>query len=205
MTKTKTTKAAAPDPVAGTMAYWLITPFGALYPASVPAGIGGPDVLQVRARRAGYIDKFRELYCQDMQPTTATKHLDYQYRALCDRQAFASAVAEMTMGIDSQKMKPTAYGKLGLGGKLASEYHAVLNGLWSRMVDLGEGMGWAGSTLAQPDPNAPQSSRCYREGHIFPLSNGKVRVVACPDCGTRKNLLGGKLTHPKARKPVATR
>ncbi|HUZ52925.1 MAG TPA: hypothetical protein VMU94_10405 [Streptosporangiaceae bacterium] len=102
------------------------------------------------AGRAEYIDKFRELYCQGMEPAVATEHLDYQYRALVDRQALADAVARLTLDVDSQKMKPTAFGKLGLGGKLASDYHDVLNALWSRMLDLGE-YEWQGSKLAQPD------------------------------------------------------
>jgi hypothetical protein len=31
--------------------------------------------------RAEYIDRFRELYCESMQDTQATDHLDSQFRA----------------------------------------------------------------------------------------------------------------------------
>lgn len=100
------------------MCYWIMTPFGALYPASVPASIGDKNTLQVRARRSEYLGKFRELYCPGLQKTKHTGHLDYQYRVLVDRDALAVAVARMTLDIDSEKMKPTCYGKTGLGGKL---------------------------------------------------------------------------------------
>ncbi len=97
--------------------------------------------------------------------------------------------------------EPATDGQLGLGGKLASDYHAVLNGLWSRMVDLGEGKAWATTSLAKPDPKA-SSALCQREGHYFaPNVGGKVGNVHCTDCDARRHNGAGAVTYPKGHKP----
>jgi hypothetical protein len=118
-----------------------------------------------------------------------------------DRKALAIAVPKMTMSVDSQKMKPTALGKLGLGGKLASDYHDVLNALWSRMLDLGDGKGWTNSHLATPDPNA-SSELCQREGHFFTVkTGGKAGNVPCSDCDARRHNVTHKITYGPHHKP----
>jgi hypothetical protein len=64
----KTVKKLPPDPRVGTMALWIETPFGPLYPCVRPPATvaeGDTQTLQVRARRREYLDHFRARWCPE--------------------------------------------------------------------------------------------------------------------------------------------
>jgi hypothetical protein len=109
---------------------WIATGFGFLMPAVRPAKtirFGDDRTLQVRARRARDLDLLRAEYMQGkLGPTLHTPDKDYEYRAYCTPEAFAFAVAQMVMGIDYLKFKPTSLDRYE-----DAELHSMLNRIWS--------------------------------------------------------------------------
>ena len=204
ITKSKITK---PDPAVGTMALWIMTPFGILMPAIRPPKTvepGDSRMIQVRARRREYLDALRERYMQgELGPPIHTPKMDYQWRAYCTPEALAAVMSRMVLEIDSQRFKPTTEGPCGLSDhKLAAELHSLYTSLWSTQLQHGDGTSsydkaWTGGKLSKPDPLAP-AGICQREGHWWPgVSKGKT--VLCRDCDSRKRLADGTVIYPKAR------
>jgi hypothetical protein len=90
---------------------WIMTSFGILMPSIRPSDTieaGDNRVIQVRTRRRRDLDILREEYMQDtLGPTVFMKNTDYEYRAYCTREAWAVAMARMSLDIDYTKFKPT--------------------------------------------------------------------------------------------------
>lgn len=105
------------EPTDGSMATWLFCPFGLIMPSAVPAKVaeklapkldcGAEDVLQVRARDAAHLDRFRELYCPQLSETELTPKFDYDCRAYASRDDVALAVARIIL--DNRLHEDEAY------------------------------------------------------------------------------------------------
>jgi len=108
---------------------WICSSFGILMPAIRPPKTVRPGdlrTMQIRARRARDLDTLRAQYMRGkLGPTIHTPDKDYEYRAYCTPEAFAFAVAAMTMEIDYLKFKPTT------DRYEDDELHAVYNRMWS--------------------------------------------------------------------------
>jgi hypothetical protein len=164
----------------GTMAYYIVTPFGQLMvgtrpPHRVPAG--DDRALQVRARQAAYLRLFRERWCPELGKVNRFPQQDYEFKAYVSREDLARAVAKMTLAIDSEVVKPLAEGPSGLGPtKLGREYHSYLERLWSCHLSVAE-KSWSYGAWKQ-QPYTPRGiTECQRLGHYWPV-NAKV----CLDC-----------------------
>jgi hypothetical protein len=142
------------DPRVGTMALWIETPFGPLYPCIRPPKTiaeGDVQTLQIRARRREYLDKFRERWCPDAGPVLTGEEVtakagkpghrtDYPYRCYVSPEQFSAAMTMMIFAIDSEKFKPLVDGPEGLGDPaLASKLHSVYTRTWSTQLDLSDG------------------------------------------------------------------
>jgi hypothetical protein len=189
-----------PLPVDGSMALWIMTPFGVLMPALRPKYLlkdGDKRTLQVRTRRAEYLDAFREQYCPDLGENEHHPSQDYQWKAPVTPEALAGAVARMVMDTDTGKFKPLTEGPKGLKDKkLAKDLHAMYTGLWSSQLRYGDGtssydhswfknqktgtysQGYYGS-----GPTLTGVEACKRWGHLFEKSDEAHTITAtCIDC-----------------------
>lgn len=114
---------------------WIFHGLGVLMPALRPPATvpeGDPQTMQVRARRAADLDRFREAYCPSLGPTQATPEMDYDYRAYVEPEAFALALAQMVRDIDYTKFKPTT--QRWDSGASELELHGFYNSVWSLML-----------------------------------------------------------------------
>lgn len=167
-----TKKKNQPPPVQGSLAFWLMCPWGIIMPSAVPDGTDvPPGTIQVRARDAAHLDRFRDIYCPGLGKTMATPGLDYDFRAYVLRDDLAWAMFYMTQDIDAPRFKPLTHGPLGLKDKvLADRLHGVYNACWGQMLKLSPAKqaAWQSryTNIAQPDPHA-SSKVCRSEGHIF--------------------------------------
>jgi len=86
---------------------WIMTSFGILMPAAIPAELdpeGG--LLQIRTRdRQTLVELKRQL--PHLENIHHTPEMDYQYRAYVPRAAFAAWLADYAAEIDYTKFKPT--------------------------------------------------------------------------------------------------
>lgn len=180
-TATKTTKTYTPrrPKHEGTMAVWLCTPFGILMPSLRPAGhipAGDPRTLQVRTRRAEYLDAFRDRYCPELGASEHHPDHDYPWKAPVTPDALAVAVGRLIIQTDSEKFKPLAEGPKGLKDrKLARGLHACYNAMWSAQLrDLSDGT----SVYDRKAPLLTGIEACRRWGHYWPAGS-----KGCTDCG----------------------
>lgn len=90
---------------------WIMTSFGAFAPAMRKPGTYAqtdPRVIQVRARVAQHLDYLRDLYMRDtLGETIRSAGTDYEFRAYCTREAWASALAQMALDTDYHSFKDT--------------------------------------------------------------------------------------------------
>ena len=89
---------------------WIMTSFGAFFPAMRPANTiapGDEQVLQIRARRRIDLTRLRRHYMPDLGPTYALPDSDYEVRANCTRSGLASALVRISLDVDYEKFKPT--------------------------------------------------------------------------------------------------
>ncbi len=117
---------------------WIMTNFGILMPASIPADVkltlrNDKWDLQVRSRDYATLQKCRRRYLAwtDTSQIVRTPHLDYDYRFYCDAADFGQAVSQMIIQIDYEKFKPTTDRK-GAGGK---KLHRLYNKIWGVVID----------------------------------------------------------------------
>lgn len=199
--KAKITK----DPRVGSMALWIMTPFGCLYPVPRPpktVAAGDPATMQVRARRREHLDAFREHFCPALGETltgqqVAGKALDYPYRAYISPQDLALAVGLMILATDSEKFKPLTSGKYGLKDrKLASDLHSVYNSMWSTQLQLSDGTSsydgsanWA--RYGSPKDAKSPAKICQRSGHWFSrkIIDGTYGCSDCPAIRSKGKLI----------------
>jgi hypothetical protein len=95
---------------------WLCTPFGMFMPALRPAGTipaGDSRLLQIRSRRRIDLERLRSQYLPELGPTIQLPHTDYEYRAYCTHEQWASALARMALDIDYVKFKEQAEKQYG--------------------------------------------------------------------------------------------
>jgi len=196
-------------PIVGSMALWMMCPFGVLMPAAVPAETAHKlgltdDTLQVRTREAATLDKFRQLYAPTLGPNVATPSLDYDFRSYITRADLARATAAMVLDVDAPKFKPLVDGPLGLAdvGKASALHDAYLK-VWGVVCALGTPKQWSGG---KGDPRS-ESSECNQWGHLWPPTNARkrVRAVACQDhkCHAIKDTASGVVRYP-ARSKVSS-
>jgi hypothetical protein len=195
MTTTKS-KTARPAKMQGSMASWLVFPFGIFYPSIRPAHTydvaADPRSLQVRARRSQYLDALR-VWCPELGPNVhnpAGRLMDYPWRCYIEPGHFAQAVGKLVMATDSEVMKPLTEGPAGLADPvLARELHNCLTAMWSEQLRLSDGTSsydaptWSGQGTP-PDPKATEL--CRTQGHWFGVWRGgigKARKRTCGDCG----------------------
>ena len=199
MTKTKNaktqapaaTKAVAAKPAVkyrqkheGTMALWIMTPFGILMPSAKPKHLirkGDKRTLQVRARERAYLDQFRVQYCPELGKAVHFPTHDYPWKAYVTPEDLAKGVARMCLDIDSEVFKPLAE-RGGLPPKLGKRLHDCYTSLWSTQLRYGDGTSsydkWGTSTwVSDPKTHKPDPKQCKRLGHYWPKGRNK-----CIDC-----------------------
>ncbi len=107
---------------------WIMTSFGILMPAEIPAKHrkpGDEHKLQIRTRREHELTILRAQYMpKTLGPTIYTPDKDYEYRAYADRHAFGLVVAQMVTEIDYAKFKPTTHRYHD------NELHSTYNAIW---------------------------------------------------------------------------
>lgn len=114
---------------------WIMTSYGILMPAAIPAHVtndegrdsNGYD-LQIRARERHTLEKVRKSMKANgaiFGRIVATPANDYEYRFHCDRDDFATVMAEEIAAINYDKFKPTTLRKGGGGERLHSLYNAI--------------------------------------------------------------------------------
>lgn len=128
----------------GTMALWIMTPFGVLMPALRPVHTYNPAEdardLQVRGRERAYLDRFREMYCPELGESLHFPNQDYPWKAYVSRDDLARATARMVLEIDSEVFKPLTDKQRGVGDpRLASRLHSFYNSVWSSHLHYGDG------------------------------------------------------------------
>lgn len=195
----------------GTMALWIMTPFGVLMPALRPLHTYNPAEdardIQVRGRERAYLDRFREMYCPELGESVHFPTQDYPWKAYVTRDDLARAVARMVLDIDSEVFKPLTDRKRGVGdSRLAGRLHSFYNSVWSTHLRFGDGTssydgGWkwnsSSSTAKGGVPKASSAStgttqfwegtgsrnpeRCKSQGHWF-----STIKPDCLDCGAPK-------------------
>lgn len=213
------------DPRVGTMALWIETPFGPLYPCSRPAktmAAGEVQTLQVRARRREYLDKFRSRWCPDASPVYTGEEVtakpgkdgqpgkpghktDYPYRCYVSPEQLAEAMRQMILKIDSEKFKPLVDGPEGLGDPaLAGKLHSVYTTCWSDQLALSDGTSSYdhpkyGSKVvtSPPDANSPREI-CRKQGHYF---SHKIDTehYECGDCPAVLVVSTNKYSYPNGK------
>jgi hypothetical protein len=206
------------DPRVGTMALWIDTPFGPLYPCIRPAKTLAPgevQTLQVRARRREYLDHFRAKWCPEagevLSGEQVTGHkTDYPWRCYVSPEQLAEAMRRMILKIDSGKFKPLTEGPEGLDNrKLASELHSVYTSMWSTQLRLSDGTssydwtpgkysGGSGDWMYSAPDSASPSDMCQTEGHYFGREVAEPKQPyagrKCLDCPATR--LNGTITYP---------
>jgi len=220
----KTARTYAKDPRVGTMALWIETPFGPLYPCIRPAKTLAPgevQTLQVRARRREYLDKFRSRWCPDAGPVLTGEEVtghrtDYPYRCYVSPEQLAAAVGRMILAIDSEKFKPLVDGPEGLDDpKLAGTLHGVYTACWNRQLDLSDGTSsydwspgkYSKAATSKPDPDAP-AEICRKSGHYFSVqvwvkdgdrSKRDFDHMGCNDCSAVLDVKANTFSYPHGK------
>ncbi len=109
---------------------WIMTPFGILMPAALPADLklDGDWDLQVRSREHAALKYLKKHHMNTgtCSRIMHTPNLDYEYRVYTKKIWFADAMDEMIDAIDYEKFKPTTNRK-GMGGH---KLHGVYNEMW---------------------------------------------------------------------------
>lgn len=115
---------------------WIFTEFGILMPSVRPAHTiaeGDLATFQIRTRRRYELDYLRTKYMpKTLGPTIFLGNADYQYRAYCTPEAWASAMALMSLDIDYTKFKPTTDRHEKNGG---AALHMLYNRVWGAVLD----------------------------------------------------------------------
>jgi hypothetical protein len=160
-------RATLPAKVQGTMALWIMTPFGVLYPAIRPPELvpeGDPRTMQVRSRRAEYIEAFRR-WCPELGDAEHHPGHDYPHKAAVSPEHLATAVAAMVLATDSETFKPLSESSpFALeDDALAAALHRCYNSMWSSQLSyLSDGTssydpsspaGWKGYEREDEDPD----------------------------------------------------
>lgn len=105
-----------------------MTSFGILMPSLRPASTvpaGDNRIMQIRTRRARDLEILRTEYMKEtLGPTVYMRNTDYEYRAYCTPEAWADAMARMSLDIDYTKFKPTTERYHD------SQLHNLYNRLW---------------------------------------------------------------------------
>ena len=112
---------------------WLFTKvgfFSAVEAAEPQPELGAAgDVLSIRARIEGDLDKLRSAYAPKLGPTIMLPNRDYPYRAYITKEAFAEALCRASLDIDYGNFKSMIEQVFGLARELL--YAKV----WSVMND----------------------------------------------------------------------
>lgn len=224
----KTARDFAKDPRTGTMALWIETPFGPLYPCIRPpktVADGDTQTMQVRARRREYLDKFKERWAPTAGPVLTGEEVtghrtDYPYRCYISPADMAAAVGAMILATDSEKFKPLVDGPEGLDDPaLRSKLHGVYTACWSRQLDLSDGTSsydwtpgkYAKAVTSKPDPDAPVKV-CRESGHYFSRqiwvqvgtadsgsSKRDFDHMGCYDCSAVLDVKANTFTYPDGK------
>lgn len=107
---------------------WVFTSFGVLMPSVRPKGTVPADdnrLIQVRARRMRDLVILKNEYLRELGDIIEIPYSDYEYRAYCTHEQWASALALMSMDIDYTKFKPTTEDKYG-----DKQLHDLYNKIW---------------------------------------------------------------------------
>lgn len=111
---------------------WAMTSFGILMPAIRPlhtVPIHDDRTMQIRTRRAKDLDILRAQYMQgQLGANIHTPDKDYEYRAYCRPEDFASAMARMILEIDYLKFKPTT------DRYADNKLHTCYNRIWTTVM-----------------------------------------------------------------------
>lgn len=128
---------------------WMCTPGGVYMPGLIPPNhipADQPDrVLQVRTRRRIDLERLRDIYMGDtLGEILESPGMDYNFRAYCSLEAWATACYNMAMDIDYIKFKEQSEKKFpGPDGKLL---HDVYTSMWGTLTRLGRPYAGSGTT-----------------------------------------------------------
>ena len=112
---------------------WIMTPFGILMPAKIPANVVAHGELQIRARDKRALTYLRKHYMPTLGKTMYTPNLDYEYRAYTWKADFAEAVTRMIEDIDYEKFKPESKWV---------DLHNLYTRIWGVVFDHYNPRGW---------------------------------------------------------------
>jgi hypothetical protein len=107
---------------------WILTNFGAFFPALRPAHAiadGDDRIFQIRARRREHLDRLRTYYMPDLGPTYELAHTDYEYRADVTRIGLFTGMMRALDDVNYESMKPTT-----LSIWQDHELHTAYMGIW---------------------------------------------------------------------------
>lgn len=85
---------------------WLFSKAGffSVVESSEPSP-SGEDLLSVRARIEGDLDRLRKMYAPKLGPTVILPNRDYPYRAYITKEALAEAMVRLSLDIDYGNFK----------------------------------------------------------------------------------------------------
>lgn len=118
---------------------WLCTPGGVYMPGLIPTNHIPADhperVLQVRTRRRVDLERLSGYMGDTLGEILESPGMDYNFRAYCSLEAWATACYKMAMDIDYIKFKEQSEKKFpGPDGKLL---HDVYTSMWGTLTRLG--------------------------------------------------------------------
>lgn len=165
---------------------WICLPMGMYMPALRPPHTvpeGDNRLLQIRSRRKIDLERLRNELLPELGPTIRIPHTDYEFRAYCTHEQWASAMAKAAMQIDYVKFKDQAekvYGDVQLHNCYVAMWSTVFSKLstkahqrdyWSWQADAlkdskGKGKGKhrkAGDSRWSAEATSPTGKRWWED------------------------------------------
>lgn len=191
----------------GTLSIWLCLPIGMYaishrWPDSIPAG--DTRDIQVRTRRAKYLDRLRTQYMPELgkDEGKAGQGTDYGHRAFISADDLAKGMARIALKIDASGFKDHC---------VDNDLHDVYSRIWSAYVGLDDNSpynkpySYSGATYTWTKPNEHHIAKpldCYRFNHWYNVKDG---TGYCVDCGAvRTEVMTKKHKHFNPRKYTIT-
>lgn len=123
---------------------WLFTKVGffsvVLSSESKPEVGNEDDVLSIRARIKGDLEKLRSSYAPELTDTIELPGRDYPYRAYISKEKFAAAMCRAALDVDYGNFKSMIHRTVGLARELLySKVWGVMNGSDEKLAQLERG------------------------------------------------------------------
>jgi hypothetical protein len=161
----------------GSFSMWLCLPGGMYAIARRWAGSYDPQTdprdIQVRARKAKYLDRLRKEFLPELgqDEGKAGQGTDYGHRAFVSSEDLARALARMALAVDASGFKDHCKD---------NDLHTVYHQIWNAAVRLDDNSpyNW------KPEQRKPRPEDCVRFGeHFWSPTTGTGK---CTDCGARR-------------------